>query len=169
MPNWLSYVNFHGTRMCQFRCHVNFFIYQLNQLKCHDGLSLELTKLSQFSIFFLSKKCFEKLFECSIKLLNRIQYKGFFRFQKLKSKGEIWKKISCWGNEFISRAFLMAFNPFKPSNTTFHWLSIAVFRMRKKVKICGVIESLRGKELKKQHLYIEQNWSQDLVLNLYWF
>ena len=41
------------------------------------------------------------------------------------------EKIACSGNEFISRDFLMAFNPFEPLNSAFNWLSIAVFKMRK--------------------------------------
>ena len=53
----------------------------------------------------------------------------FFQIRKLKTKGEIWEKIACLGNEFISRPFLMASNPYKPSNSRHYWLSIAVFRM----------------------------------------
>ena len=49
----------------------------------------------------------------------------------MKSKGEIWEKIACSGNEFISHAFVMPFNPYEPSNSAFHWLFIAVFRREK--------------------------------------
>ena len=59
------------------------------------------------------------------------------------------EKIACWGNEFISRAFLMAFNAYEPSNSIFHWLFIAVFGMRKKLKFDGVIKNLKGAELRK--------------------
>ena len=55
-------------------------------------------------------------------------------------------KIACSGNEFISSDFLSPSNPYKPSNSPFHWLPIGVFRM---MKISGVIKNLSGKELKK--------------------
>ena len=46
---------------------------------------------------------------------------------------------------FISHAFVLVFNPHKPSNSASHWL----FQSEKKLKIGGVIKNLRGKELKK--------------------
>ena len=44
-------------------------------------------------------------------------------------------KIACSENEFISRAFSMAFNPFRHSDSTVNWLPIAVIRMRKSKKL----------------------------------
>ena len=44
---------------------------------------------------------------------------------------------------------MLVFNPHEPPNSASHWLSIAVFRMKKKLKIGGVIKNLTGKELKK--------------------
>ena len=59
------------------------------------------------------------------------------------------EKIALWGNEFISRAFSMAFNPPEPSNSRFYWLSnfLSSFQNEKKLKIDGVIKNLRGADL----------------------
>ena len=65
------------------------------------------------------------------------------------------KKIACWGNEFISPAFVLAFNAQKPSNSASYWFSIAVFRMRKSG---GVIKDLRGKELNKTPCIIHDKY-----------
>ena len=58
------------------------------------------------------------------------------------------KKIACSGNEFISRSFFSAFNPHEPSNSAFHWLSIAVSRMIKSLKLAELLKFLRGIKLK---------------------